>query len=106
MWSPKALVARWRRPYEAVAKDDPETAAEAETPPAAQPSPPKPPKRRSDSDLADLERNARAINVLCALHFVNFASLHLTSLPYFRRADLPKTGRGDAVAETGDRPWT
>jgi DHA1 family tetracycline resistance protein-like MFS transporter len=58
-------------------------------------------RSKSDGTLEELNgANQRSIRILCALHFLNFACMHLTTLPYPKLVNYLVNGNLSVTAES------
>ena len=115
----KRNVERRAKGYTAVDLSDPDdaTSSPGASPPTPAPGPPtagtdaaaggaaatsKPKLARSKSDgtLESMGSGARSIRILCALHFLNFACMHLTTLPYPKLVNYLVNGNLQVTAES------
>ena len=57
-------------------------------------------RSKSDGMLDDPSGGDRSIRILCALHFLNFACMHLTTLPYPKLVNYLVNGNLSVTAES------
>lgn len=57
-------------------------------------------RSKSDGTLDDPSGGDRSIRILCALHFLNFACMHLTTLPYPKLVNYLVNGNLSVTAES------